>query len=489
MLFAKRTAAKENSADKKARQEKRWVFPAALLFCVLFVLLGGAFAFFRYGARRFGDDEVAAYVRSLYGPSWSLQKKGGSDNAWNLELPWERAGEETVSYLYAAPEGGSFSVYTMAVPELMDGVPTGRYSRALYDNYFATVIENNMDKIRALADSARQDAGLELSVERVGTAAGGYGAEYVFRLYLTENAQLEAAADLLSRLDGLLSFACGQGEGPYAAMRGRTPSAQVYLMPEKSGAAADAVSAAASRGAAPSVLALRTDWRSPNVRDLYRISEVAFSSFTEAEPGARLTGAGLAARLENDYVDAAKTTGKSAYAVSDALWDKYPAPVLTLVNAGGHDLPEEGGFSYRLLYHRRTGIYWMEGLDPCEDFDGSPAGAYSRQGAFAQLVRYLGGTYSCGTWTADWRIGQVRWKASLETGASPASPYAYRGFSLTRDGSAVLLDAVPEVFAGTGATPSGRPFSIRDLIRMLDARITVNQKSMTAVMFRDIADE
>jgi hypothetical protein len=37
--------------------------------------------------------------------------------------------------------------------------------------------------------------------------------------------------------------------------------------------------------------------------------------------------------------------------------------------------------------------------------------------------------------------------------------------------------------------PSGRPFSIRDLIRMLDVRITINQKKMTAVMFRDFEDE
>ena len=37
----------------------------------------------------------------------------------------------------------------------------------------------------------------------------------------------------------------------------------------------------------------------------------------------------------------------------------------------------------------------------------------------------------------------------------------------------------------TGAVPSGRPYSIRDLIRMFDVRVTINQKDMTAVMFRD----
>ena len=92
-------------------------------------------------------------------------------------------------------------------------------------------------------------------------------------------------------------------------------------------------------------------------------------------------------------------------------------------------------------------------------------------------------------WTGSWRIGATQWEAELKTRKTAAAPYSYKSLSLTRDGNLTLLDKVPEVFAGTGAVPSGRPFSIRDLIRMLDVRITINQKSMTAVMFRDFEDE
>ena len=46
-------------------------------------------------------------------------------------------------------------------------------------------------------------------------------------------------------------------------------------------------------------------------------------------------------------------------------------------------------------------------------------------------------------------------------------------------------EKLQDLFAGTGALPSGRPYSIRDLIRMLDVRITINQRDMTAVMFRN----
>ena len=71
----------------------------------------------------------------------------------------------------------------------------------------------------------------------------------------------------------------------------------------------------------------------------------------------------------------------------------------------------------------------------------------------------------------------------------PGQPYAHDGLTLTCNGNFTFLDPVPEVFEGTGAVPSGRPYSIHDLIRMLDVRITINQKEMTAVMFRDFADQ
>lgn len=487
---AEKTAAEKKSAKKRARQEKQWVFPVVLLFCVLFALAGIVFALLRYGPRGFSDEEVDAYVHSIYGPSWSLQKKSGSRNPWNLQFPWEQGKDAVASYLYAGGEGGSFTVFTLAEHDMEDGVSTGRYHRALYNNYFSTVIENSRDAIRDLADRALDEDGPELVLEAQGNTSGAYGAHYVFRLYLTERDQLGAAADLTAQLDSLLAFTGGKGEEPWTQMRAQTPCVHVYLKPEKAGVAADAVSAAASKGTSPAEAALRTDWRSQDVRDNYRISTIRLTDKTSA---GRLTTAGVFTRLENDYVDAGKTTGRQYYAVPDRLRDKYPAPVLTLVNAGGHDLPAaddtEGGYSYQLLYHRRTGTYWMTGLDPCEDFDDNPAGTYARRGAFADLVYYLGGSYTHGEWACSWRIGDTRWSAALQTQKTARSPYAFQSMQLVRDDSITPLDAVPDVFAATGATLSGRPYSIRDLIRMLDVRITINQKNMTAVMFRDIADE
>ena len=185
------------------------------------------------------------------------------------------------------------------------------------------------------------------------------------------------------------------------------------------------------------------------------------------------------------------TFGKEHYSVSDELVEKYPAPVLTLVNVGGHDLRAQGNstYTYQFIYHRKTGTYWMTGLDPCEDFDENPFGQYPRRGAFGKLVKWLGGSFTADAWSGIWRIGSTQWQALVQTKKMPGQPYAHDGLTLTCNGNLTFLDTVPEVFEGTGAVPSGRPYSIHDLIRMLDVRITINQKEMTAVMFRDFADQ
>ena len=145
-------------------------------------------------------------------------------------------------------------------------------------------------------------------------------------------------------------------------------------------------------------------------------------------------------------------------------------------------------FTYQLYYHRRTGTYWMTGLDPFEDYEGNPFGEYPRRGAFAQLVRYLGGTSYADRHGGSWKIGSSTWNASVKTIRTAGSPYTYSGIRMTRNGNTTYLDQVPEAFEGTGATAAGRPFSIHDLIRMLGVRITINQREMTAVMFPDAGD-
>ena len=333
-------------------------------------------------------------------------------------------------------------------------------------------------------------------------------------------------------MDKLLGFSCREAEVTYARLRPSTPFVQIYLKPDKTRVeeAADAISSAAGsmQTGDPSVkgqdLVQEDEWKSSTGRSSYEISRISFSDGSLPP----LSADRLLVRLENDFVDAAKTFGRSYYYISEKLWNKYPSPVLTLVNAGGNDLreEEEAGseeaaseersrddtssagntadtpagdsvagtdkarkqFTYQLYYHRRTGTYWMTGLDPFEDYEGNPFGEYPRRGAFAQLVRYLGGTSYADRHGGSWKIGSSTWNASVKTIRTAGSPYTYSGIRMTRNGNTTYLDQVPEAFEGTGATAAGRPFSIHDLIRMLGVRITINQREMTAVMFPDAGD-
>ena len=481
-MSSDRIRKKRYNSAKKARQGKNWIFPVVLLFCVLMGLAGAALNHYLYAPLKYSDREIDEYVKNIYGDSWTLLRK--------KETPGESGGIN--AYLYENKEEGTFSVFSMSVPVEKDGVSSGRNRKVLCDNYFSTVIENRLDRIRDLAKKTEHKDGPEFEIEVTGEPSGAFGAQYIFRLYLESSRQIEAAGELLSEIDGLLGFSAKKGSEPWNLLRADTPFVHVYLKPDHGiTGGADAVTGAAKKASDPEAagpLEVPGDWRSPELRDGYEIGRI---SFTDLASPSRYTPESLARRMENDYVDAARTFGSGHYTVSEELAAKYPAPVLTLINVGGHNLTEKGEnkYTYQFVYCRSKGTYWMLGLDPCEDFDGSPYGDYPRRGAFSNLVRCLGGTFSAEDWTGNWRIGTTQWEAVLQTQERAGIPYSYKRFRLTCNGNETLLDTVPEVFAGTGAVPSGRPFSIRDLIRMLDVRITINQKDMTAVMFRDFEDE
>lgn len=479
MLSVQNDTTEYNSAKKTARQGNHWVFPVVLFLAALILALGAVLIYRMYAPTEYSEREVNEYVRDIYGDSWKLQKK----------TPLSDEKGSGVRYLYAGGNGGSFSVFAIPVPSYKDGKATGGWEKALSDNYFSTVIEKKMDQLKEYEKATEKEADLRFEIEKTGEDSGIYGATYTFRMYLETSDGFTPAAQLLEKIDSLFSFSCKKGTPPYDRMRGEAPSVRIYLKPEKSGPAADAVTSpapAVAEGDTDSIPNLTTDWSAVGEREKYRISTI---SFTDATASSRLQAEDVFTRIENDYVDIAKTTGRSFYAASTAQRDKYPSPVLTLVNVGGHELAagsnSRSRFSYQFLYHRGTGTYWLSGLDPCEDFDGNPFGDYDRRGAFATLVEYLGGSYSCQDWQAKWKIGENQWTASATTRESGGNAYSYQEISLFRNGNHEFLDEVPELFAGTGALPSGRPYSIRDLIRMLDVRITINQRDMTAVMFRN----
>lgn len=477
MSSARGKTAYRRSAKRRVRQGKRWIFPVVLLLCVLIAAFGASAAYFVYSPAGYNDEDVTKYVRSIYGKNWKLQKREENPDGYST----------TTGFLYKDEETDStFSVFSLSVPVEKDSVQTGRSHKALYDNYFSKVIDSHMEELTELAQKTYKNGGPELVIEEAGLPDAAFGAQYAFHVYLESGAQLEETAKLIAAMDRLLAFSCGTGEEPWTSLRAATPSVRVYMKPVRAvTGGVDAVTHAAKPGTDPDASVsspLLSDWRTAPARAGCRISTISLTDRTSA---ARLGREEVFKRLENDYVDAAKIRGSDFYVISDELFNKYPAPILTLVNIGGHDMRNDTKYSYRFAYHRKTQTYWLIGMDPCEDFEGNPFGDYPMRGAFAHLVECLGGSFSGGEWTGSWRFGTIYRDASVKTHWTPRSPYTHLSFRLLRDHNLTMLDEVPGELAGTGAVASGRPFSMRDLIKMLDVRITINQKDMTAVMFRD----
>lgn len=474
-----------NSAKKRARRENPWSFPVVLLFCALICLGGGAILYLLYFPRRFSEMEVTDYVSSVYGSSWTLAEKSRESAMTGAAL-----------YTFTDREKNRFTVYTMAVPEKRDGRLTGHWKKALYDDYFSSVIESRMEEIEALKKKMRKEAGLEMVLENMveeaqtgskkdvhDETADTSGRQVSFRLYLESSSQLKDAAKYIQKLDDLLGFSVNKDAGAFSLLRQESPDVHVYLCPEILKETPDAVSGAEKTSSGnneapryPLLASWTGNWKDQTGRSRYEISRIPFS----CNAARKYAQEELFTRLENDYADAARTFGKEYYSISEELWAKYPAPVLTLINVGGHDLVSgKAVHEYRLFYNRRTHTYWMTNLDPCEYTGGN--------GSFSALVEYLGGNYSCyREKEASWRIGTTVWKAFLETKKGRGDERVYKDLRVYRDGNTISLDPVPDAFEGTGALPSGRPFSMRDLIKMLDVHITVNQREMTAVIYRTL---
>ena len=114
----------------------------------------------------------------------ALPDTDGGD--WTLHRKQQTALEQegVASYLYENKDGESFSVFSVSVPVEKDGLPTGRSKKALYDNYFSTVIENHLEEIKDLAKKVKKADGPELEIIETGEPSGAFGAQYIFRLYL-----------------------------------------------------------------------------------------------------------------------------------------------------------------------------------------------------------------------------------------------------------------------------------------------------------------
>lgn len=397
----------------------------------------------------YGKEEAVRYARAVHGSGTAFVRQ---------EKFRYSDGSRAVKYVFKDSAGRKFTVCTESVEYSGDTGTPGTVQKGISDSYYDAIITDQMSRIQALID----ESGLDMRLEQTGSTDVKDNRTWRIVLYLDRTDDFGAASMLIAKIDSLLTYRCDRTASQIGRGQADSKSVTVYMQPDT-----------------PAEGDTAENWKESTHLSDYRIASVDFTN-----GGDRMSASEADAEIENDFVDTVKLgemEGTSFYDIPDTLRSKYNAPVLNVTSVQGHH-PKEG--AYVFYYDRDSEQYWMTDLDLCQDFDGFPY-EYEGRGNFAQLVQWLGGDYSCSNWKARWTIGNYSWSASLSVKKTSDSPYAYKNMRIVRgDTFLTLSDPAADIpGGGRNQTPSGRAFSIGDLVRMLHANITINEDTMTAMIY------
>lgn len=389
-------------------------------------------------------EEIVRYVEDVYGQGFSLEK---------TESRALRDGTELFTYTFTDGAGLSFRVTAGCVMHVRAGGFLKRAEKTLTDSYVQSAVGARRKEIEELFSGSPLDARLIGS----GALPSGESASYLFHLFLNDVEDFREAGRLISKLDRIVRLGADRLYAGIGSAQRYSALVHIYMKPDHS--------LAGERG---------EGWKqSSHLRD-YEICTLRLSTSAQT----RLSAEAVEEAVENGYVDKAKWNRQRVYTLSEDLAKKYPAPFLDIVMIGTRDV--SGDSRFRLYYDKKTGTYWMRNADPCQDSEDFPY-SYENAGVFRDMVRAMGGSYESSPFEASWRISGTGWQARLKVADAEGGDYSFSELQVERDGLRLVLSRPP---AGTdNGTISGRWLSVEDLIGLLDADITINQDTMTAVMY------
>lgn len=360
--------------------------------------------------------EVKQYVKEHYGSGYKLKEKDSyPDDTEEENLMYE--------YTFENKDGVRFSVYTYTSHISIDASESIFYSKGITDDYVQSVIDLRIDDAMKCCEGAPFDVETEEDND--------------IRFYLDSYEQIPDAAEVIADIDAAISLKYND------SVPGDNRGVAVYIKPDEDVEDID-------------------EWQD---NYSYRICLVKYSN----NPKSKLVEDDIIISIERSLVNGIKDKGKDYYTVPDELLYKYPATWIRVNDVNGvTDFEQSIAFSY----DTNRDSYWINSLDPCQDFEDFP---YNRteEGTFASLVELFGGTYQCDDWKANWQIGNDKWTAWLIVD----DDYRYVDFKVAKNGEEL------DISEGNGSyngTVSGRGFSMEDIEKMLGVDIIVDQVSMTA---------
>lgn len=366
----------------------------------------------------YSDDYVKTYAKDVFGKNVTFIEKTNDSQ--------DKEGNLTYKYLFKEGRGIEFSIKTSTYRASFDGTQTSFYNKSISDDYVESIVSHYHDDITAII----KDSPFEID----------YSDKKSMTLYLNDYKQTTKAAEFIEDIDKLLALESFYSKYNKSAS---TFTVKVYL---------------------------RSD-NSENIDNWKERDVFCFASIKLTTKAPRLTADGVNKTLERNLADKAKEDKAGYYSLPEDFLNKYPANVITLKEINGATILTN---EYKFVYDEKTDKYWIYCLDPCQDCDEFSY-YYTDRYEFSDLVKGFGGTYESANCTARWKIGSDVWTAKLYLG----NHSKYADFKVKKNGELITLSDPGKKSNGT---VSGRAFNTDDIEKMFGATLTIDLKTMTAVL-------
>ncbi|MFI3284758.1 MAG: hypothetical protein R3Y57_06710 [Erysipelotrichaceae bacterium] len=361
----------------------------------------------------YSKSEVKTFVKSVFGSKYTLSDV--------LSYPDDSDEQnEMFEYIFTDDDGFYFSIYSSTAHIGFVSGDTAFYEEEINDNYISQKCKENEVMINTLI--AQSDIECTL------------GETYLF-CNLESYTQIQDVSELIEKIDAVLQLEYDYSDASYT----KNFNVNVYIKPNNED------------------YEIEGEWKESYK---YRICSLSLSK----DWSQRLQAEDVLVNIERSFVYKIRAfygSYQDYYVIEDDLLYKYPAEYLKW------EIEEISDYTYTFGYDIDQDNYWITDLDPCQNFAG--VYNYTDKGSFQALVEWLGGTYSCDQWEAQWTIGDDSWTAQLITDDDKY----YKDFILIKNGQIMTLNDPEDKNNGT---VSGRGFSVEDLEKMLNIEFEINQK-------------
>lgn len=332
----------------------------------------------------------------------------------------EKNNEKAYEYIFK----DNLSSFTFSVTS-----STTKTSKSLFSNIYQKELTDNfinkkLDEVKTTTDKLLEESKIKYKQHN----------EYI-SLYLTNYNEFTKASRLIEKLDNSIALEYNYKNWNNLSYN-ETYKIKVYLKPT----------------------IIDYDWQK---KEDYLITTIELSTSKDY----RLKRENVKEILEYELIN----KNNNFYTIEETLYNKYPPKYIYINKVNNQEISD-----YKFEYDIKTKNYWIYDLDPCQD-SSNLSYNYSPKGKFKKLVELLGGTYKSHDYIATYKLNNSTYEMKLVVDEYDY----YKNITITKDNKSIILSN-PE--NKNNNTISGRAYTKKDLEKMLDIEIIINENSGQATI-------